>query len=277
MGPGPRDLTSTQQRRPGQAGLRPRSTSALLLGHSALPGQVSREQGPSWLRPGHQIWSSGGGAGVMRGGVRSLRFLWRLLQGAADNRPLSARLWHGARERACRGGDCAPAPGLEGCGPAAVAGPGHRGSCGRGAPGLCPHFTRGTAAGARLTLPSPLPRANQTPWQTQPGTQHHRGDAPAEQQELGRAVRRAEWLRVLPPLGARGLLPPPDGGSRPGDPAAAAEHVGPGVLQRLCAETPIYWARRAEGPQRQRLIYLCMDICFPSHICVSVCFYYLPD
>lgn len=31
------------------------------------------------------------------------------------------------------------------------------------------------------------------------------------------------------------------------------------------------------GPRRQRLIYLCIDICFPSNICVSVCFYYLPD
>lgn len=85
-------------------------------------------------------------------------------------------------------------------------------------------------------------------------------------------------------------------GSRAVDPA----QVGASV-QRLCAETPIYWARRAEGesaravhggavagpagtheplppgPQRQRLIYLCMDICFPSHVCVSVCFYYLPD
>uniref|UniRef100_A0A8C6S1I6 BRICHOS domain containing 5 n=2 Tax=Nannospalax galili TaxID=1026970 RepID=A0A8C6S1I6_NANGA len=47
-------------------------------------------------------------------------------------------------------------------------------------------------------------------------------------------------------------------------------------VQHLCAKTPIYWARRA-GPQRQRLIYLCIDICFPSNICVSVCFYYLPD
>ncbi|PNJ17031.1 BRICD5 isoform 1 [Pongo abelii] len=49
------------------------------------------------------------------------------------------------------------------------------------------------------------------------------------------------------------------------------------LVQRLCKRTPIYWARRAEGPQRQRLIYLCIDICFPSNICVSVCFYYLPD
>ena len=31
------------------------------------------------------------------------------------------------------------------------------------------------------------------------------------------------------------------------------------------------------GPGRQRLIYFCIDICFPSNICVSVCFYYLPE
>ncbi|KAL4836429.1 hypothetical protein H8958_020285 [Nasalis larvatus] len=49
------------------------------------------------------------------------------------------------------------------------------------------------------------------------------------------------------------------------------------LVQRLCTRTPIYWARRAEGPRTQRLIYLCIDICFPSNICVSVCFYYLPD
>ncbi|XP_014648889.1 PREDICTED: BRICHOS domain-containing protein 5 [Ceratotherium simum simum] len=48
-------------------------------------------------------------------------------------------------------------------------------------------------------------------------------------------------------------------------------------VQHLCAKTPIYWARRAEGPPKQRLIYLCIDICFPSNVCVSVCFYYLPD
>ncbi|XP_017366510.1 BRICHOS domain-containing protein 5 isoform X2 [Cebus imitator] len=49
------------------------------------------------------------------------------------------------------------------------------------------------------------------------------------------------------------------------------------LVQHLCARTPIYWAQRVEGPRRQRLIYLCIDICFPSNICVSVCFYYLPD
>ncbi|XP_062957147.1 BRICHOS domain-containing protein 5 [Cynocephalus volans] len=61
-------------------------------------------------------------------------------------------------------------------------------------------------------------------------------------------------------------------GSHAVDPA----QVGVSV-QHLCAKTPIYWARRSEGPRRQRLIYLCIDICFPSNICVSVCFYYLPD
>ncbi|XP_027382691.1 BRICHOS domain-containing protein 5 isoform X3 [Bos indicus x Bos taurus] len=61
-------------------------------------------------------------------------------------------------------------------------------------------------------------------------------------------------------------------GSQEVDPAQVGAPV-----RHLCAKTPIYWARRAEGPQRQRLIYLCIDICFPSNICVSVCFYYLPD
>lgn len=31
------------------------------------------------------------------------------------------------------------------------------------------------------------------------------------------------------------------------------------------------------GPGKQRLVYFCIDICFPSNICVSVCFYYLPE
>ncbi|XP_026340856.1 BRICHOS domain-containing protein 5 [Ursus arctos] len=61
-------------------------------------------------------------------------------------------------------------------------------------------------------------------------------------------------------------------GSREVDPAQVGDSV-----QRLCTKTPVYWARRAEGPRRQRLIYLCVDICFPSNVCVSVCFYYLPD
>lgn len=33
----------------------------------------------------------------------------------------------------------------------------------------------------------------------------------------------------------------------------------------------------APGPGKQRLVYFCIDICFPSNICVSVCFYYLPE
>ncbi|XP_074202615.1 BRICHOS domain-containing protein 5 isoform X1 [Camelus bactrianus] len=66
-----------------------------------------------------------------------------------------------------------------------------------------------------------------------------------------------QGLRLLPPRRAPGLLPSPDGTPRSRDPAAAGEYL--------------------TGPQRQRLIYLCIDICFPSNICVSVCFYYLPD
>ncbi|KAB0383202.1 hypothetical protein FD755_005119 [Muntiacus reevesi] len=95
-------------------------------------------------------------------------------------------------------------------------------------------------------------------------------------------------------------------GSQEVDPAQVGAPV-----RHLCAKTPIYWARRTEGKsgqavrrglgsrrtvwgqmgkgpvgftetpppgsQRQRLIYLCIDICFPNNICVSVCFYYLPD
>ncbi|XP_069502585.1 BRICHOS domain-containing protein 5 [Ambystoma mexicanum] len=54
------------------------------------------------------------------------------------------------------------------------------------------------------------------------------------------------------------------------------ELVG-GPVQTLCENLPIYWVKRSDGPGKQRLIYLCIDICFPSNICVSVCFYYLPD
>ncbi|KFU93352.1 BRICHOS domain-containing protein C16orf79, partial [Chaetura pelagica] len=49
------------------------------------------------------------------------------------------------------------------------------------------------------------------------------------------------------------------------------------AVQTLCEQTSIFWVRRGEGPGRQRLIYLCIDICFPSNICVSICFYYLPE
>ncbi|KAG9328972.1 hypothetical protein JZ751_006538, partial [Albula glossodonta] len=58
-------------------------------------------------------------------------------------------------------------------------------------------------------------------------------------------------------------------------------HVDPSTLQEplhtLCRESSVYWTRRADGPGKQRLIYFCIDICFPSNICVSVCFYYLPE
>ncbi|XP_008302538.1 BRICHOS domain-containing protein 5 [Stegastes partitus] len=48
-------------------------------------------------------------------------------------------------------------------------------------------------------------------------------------------------------------------------------------LQALCRDRSVRWTRRAEGPGKQRLVYFCIDICFPSNICVSVCFYYLPE
>ncbi|NWI89682.1 BRID5 protein, partial [Pitta sordida] len=58
----------------------------------------------------------------------------------------------------------------------------------------------------------------------------------------------------------------------PVDPTGLGEAV-----QGLCGHTSILWVRRGQGPGRQRLIYLCIDICFPSNICVSICFYYLPE
>uniref|UniRef100_UPI0037E89F91 BRICHOS domain-containing protein 5 n=1 Tax=Semicossyphus pulcher TaxID=241346 RepID=UPI0037E89F91 len=48
-------------------------------------------------------------------------------------------------------------------------------------------------------------------------------------------------------------------------------------LQALCQDSSVHWTRREEGPGKQRLVYFCIDICFPSNICVSVCFYYLPE
>ncbi|XP_071387069.1 BRICHOS domain-containing protein 5-like [Centroberyx affinis] len=48
-------------------------------------------------------------------------------------------------------------------------------------------------------------------------------------------------------------------------------------LQALCRDSSVHWTRRADGPGKQRLVYFCIDICFPSNICVSVCFYYLPE
>ncbi|XP_030433509.1 BRICHOS domain-containing protein 5 isoform X3 [Gopherus evgoodei] len=49
------------------------------------------------------------------------------------------------------------------------------------------------------------------------------------------------------------------------------------AIQTLCEQTSIYWVRKGDGPGKKRLIYLCIDICFPSNVCLSVCFYYLPD
>nr|XP_046233707.1 BRICHOS domain-containing protein 5 isoform X2 [Scatophagus argus] len=48
-------------------------------------------------------------------------------------------------------------------------------------------------------------------------------------------------------------------------------------VQALCQDRSVHWTRRTEGPGKQRLVYFCIDICFPSNICVSVCFYYLPE
>nr|XP_020660501.1 BRICHOS domain-containing protein 5 [Pogona vitticeps] len=49
------------------------------------------------------------------------------------------------------------------------------------------------------------------------------------------------------------------------------------AARALCEQAPIYWVKKKEGPPKQRLIYLCVDICFPSNICISICFYYLPE
>ncbi|XP_068610869.1 BRICHOS domain-containing protein 5 [Brachionichthys hirsutus] len=48
-------------------------------------------------------------------------------------------------------------------------------------------------------------------------------------------------------------------------------------VQALCRDKSVHWTRRSEGPGKQRLVYFCIDICFPSNVCVSVCFYYLPE
>ncbi|KAM6424548.1 LOW QUALITY PROTEIN: BRICHOS domain-containing protein 5 [Liasis olivaceus] len=49
------------------------------------------------------------------------------------------------------------------------------------------------------------------------------------------------------------------------------------AARALCEEAPIRWVKKKDDPPKQRLIYLCIDICFPSNICVSICFYYLPE
>ncbi|XP_067912934.1 BRICHOS domain-containing protein 5 [Heterodontus francisci] len=56
------------------------------------------------------------------------------------------------------------------------------------------------------------------------------------------------------------------------DPLTLGEHI-----ESLCSQTPVYWLQKSDRPGRQRLIYFCIDICFPNNVCVSVCFYYLPD
>ncbi|KAM4715008.1 BRICHOS domain-containing protein 5 [Anableps anableps] len=48
-------------------------------------------------------------------------------------------------------------------------------------------------------------------------------------------------------------------------------------LRTLCQDRSVHRTRRTDGPGKQRLVYFCIDICFPSNICVSVCFYYLPE
>nr|XP_058894599.1 BRICHOS domain-containing protein 5 [Kogia breviceps] len=150
--------------------------------------------------------------------------------------------------------------GLESSWPAiAAAGTGHWWGRGWRASWLRSQPSQATAIDAPSDPPEPqgaLVQPNRTGGR---GPEHgnHQGDSSSEQPQLGSAVRRAERLCLLPPLRAPGLLPPPDGTPRPRDPAAAGEHL--------------------LGPQRQRLIYLCIDICFPSNICMSVCFYYLPD
>ncbi|XP_016853928.2 BRICHOS domain-containing protein 5 [Anolis carolinensis] len=74
----------------------------------------------------------------------------------------------------------------------------------------------------------------------------------------GRTQYYREFLEVVP--------------GKPVRPEEAGEAV-----RALCEQAPIYWVKRKEGPPKQRLIYLCIDICFPSNICVSICFYYLPE
>ncbi|XP_074866307.1 BRICHOS domain-containing protein 5 [Carettochelys insculpta] len=64
-----------------------------------------------------------------------------------------------------------------------------------------------------------------------------------------------------------GILP-----GRQADAGSVGEAIG-----ALCEQTSIYWVRKGDGPVKKRLIYLCIDICFPSNVCLSVCFYYLPD
>ncbi|XP_063171172.1 BRICHOS domain-containing protein 5 [Candoia aspera] len=49
------------------------------------------------------------------------------------------------------------------------------------------------------------------------------------------------------------------------------------AARALCEQAPIHWVKKKDDPPKQRLIYLCIDICFPNNICISICFYYLPE
>ncbi|XP_026559867.1 BRICHOS domain-containing protein 5 [Pseudonaja textilis] len=67
-----------------------------------------------------------------------------------------------------------------------------------------------------------------------------------------------EFLGVVP----GSLVPPAEAGE---------------AVRALCKQVPIRWVKKKDDPPKQRLIYLCIDICFPNNICVSICFYYLPE
>uniref|UniRef100_A0A8C5IL16 BRICHOS domain-containing protein n=1 Tax=Junco hyemalis TaxID=40217 RepID=A0A8C5IL16_JUNHY len=81
--------------------------------------------------------------------------------------------------------------------------------------------------------------------------------------------QRACYLRRMEPWDLQMALNTSEH-SLPGDSAGPKHPWGPQHCSHCC---PCSLA----GPGRQRLIYLCIDICFPSNICVSICFYYLPE
>ncbi|XP_070616993.1 BRICHOS domain-containing protein 5 [Erythrolamprus reginae] len=61
-------------------------------------------------------------------------------------------------------------------------------------------------------------------------------------------------------------------------PGSLVQPVEAGEAARtLCQQVPIRWVKKKDDPPKQRLIYLCIDICFPNNVCVSICFYYLPE
>ncbi|KAB0401487.1 hypothetical protein E2I00_009272, partial [Balaenoptera physalus] len=133
----------------------------------------------------------------------------------------------------------------------------------------------------RLTLPSPrVPRTNQTEQEPPPkgqtkgpvcGLGPGQDGAPVSgEQKLylplveatDKSQGRAGTMPACP--GTRG--PNPARGSPQGTRSPSQDtHYAQELLAVLGSH------------ERQRLIYLCIDICFPSNICMSVCFYYLPD